>query len=222
MSITFSDFSAKVLRVLGDPDGNLFSDELIYDGCLAAHSAILPWLPKEATNEIITDSTSGSLGAGGIYALPSDCYQLQSVQLVSTGEFLPKATLASGTARNVGNTQYIDWIEYPHGSLSLSEQLSSDEKLKLFYFAYWNAPSSDTDTEFTFEVPDPAHIGMVYYTGAHCLMPKAVDAAQIRQFNQRMDSGNPEHNPLKVEAKYLLERFAQEMKLMPPFVRVAQ
>jgi hypothetical protein len=221
MSITFSDFISKTLRVLGDPDGNLFSDELIYDGCLASHEAILSWIPKQASVEIVTDTTSGSLGAGGIYSLPSNCYQMQAVQL-ETGEFIPKATLASGTARNVGNAQYIDWIEYPHGNVSLSEELSSETTVKLYYFSYWNAPSSDTDSDFVIEVPPPAHIGMVYYTGAHCLMPKAVDAAQIRQFNQRMDSGNPEHNPLKVEAKYLLERFYQEMKMMPTFVRVAQ
>jgi hypothetical protein len=222
MSFTFGDFVGKVLRVLGDPEGDIFEDDIIFDGCVAAHEAILPWSPKKAVATIVTDTTSGSLGGGGVYALPSDCYQMQSVQTLSDGSFLPKATLASGTARNVGNSAYNDWIEYPYGSISLSEELLDDEEIKLYYFAHWSAPASDTDQTFVFEVPPQAYIGMVYYAGAHCLMPKAVDAAQIRQFNQRMDSGNPEHNPLKVEAKYLLERFYAEMKLLPPYTRVAQ
>jgi hypothetical protein len=62
---------------------------------------------------------------------------------------------------------------------------------------------------------------MVYYTASHCLLPRSVNSAQIRQFNQRVDSGNPEHNPLKAESEWLLQRFYAEMKLMPSYVRVS-
>ena len=217
MSLTFGDFVQRVLRTLGDPAQSLFDDELIFDGALAAHQAILPWIPKYASHTFTT-------GSGGEleYALPSDCYQVQSVQLVVDGTFIPKATLAPNTARNIGTQgDYQDWIEYPYGYVSLSSALSEDAELKVYYFALWDAPTSDADQDFVFTAPQQAHQGMVYYAASHCLLPKAVDAANIRQFNQRMDSGNPEHNPLKVEAKYLLERFYGEMKLMPPFVRVS-
>jgi hypothetical protein len=210
MSLTFGDFIGKVLRVLGDPDQSLFEDDIIWDGAVAAHEAVLPWIPKYAEHTF----TSGS---EGVYALPLDCYQIQSVQDVTTGAYLPKATLAPGTARNI-DTSYNDWIEYPLGYISLNTTPAGN--LRLYYFAFWNAPTSETDQSFVLEVPQMAHLGMIYYAASHCLIPKAVDSAQIRQFNQRMDSGNPEHNPLKVEAKYLLERFYQEMKMMPSYVRV--
>lgn len=218
MSLTFGDFTAKVLRVLGDPAQSLFDDELIWDGAVAAHDAVLPWLPKYAEHTFTTGS-----GGGVAYTLPSDCYQVQSVQLVTDGVFIPKATLAPTTARNVGtDASENDWIEYPFGSISLSIALSTDAELRLYYFAFWDAPANDADQDFVFTVPQMAWNGMVYYAASHCLMPKAVDAAQIRQFNQKMDSGNPEHNPLKVESKFLLERFYQEMKLMPPYTKVTR
>ena len=216
MSLTFGEMIQRTLRVLGDPAQSLFDDELIYDGALASHQAILPWIPKYASHTYTTGS-----GGSVEYTLPSDCYQIQSVQL-SDGNFIQKATLAPNTARNISTQgDYQDWIEYPFGKISLSQALSENTELSLYYFAFWDAPSSDADQDFVLTVPPMAHMAMIYYTGAHCLMPKAVDAAQIRQFNQRMDSGNPEHNPLKVEAKYLLERFYAEMQLMPPFVRVS-
>jgi len=213
--MNYSEFSLKVLRLLDDPDGAIYGEELVWDGVCGAHEAVMPYIPKFS----MVTLTSGS--DGDSFALPSNLYSVQSIQVVETGRFIPKATLAPLTVRSIAQDDN-DWSEYPQGYLSLSAPLDEGDELKIYYFAYWNKPASETDLTFVIEVPLAASIGMQLYAASQCLLAKSSNSANIRQFNIRVDSGTPEHNPLKVQAEVYRHLFYQEMKMMPPYVKVGQ
>jgi hypothetical protein len=213
---TYDFVQSRIYRLLNDPNGSTYSDELVYDGLLAAQEAILPWVPKKAVQTV----TSGS--DGYLLVLPSDLYMIQAIREVETGKFLLKGTMAPGTVRHDDYQTFLDWIDYPDGYVSFNYQVDEGSEYEVYYFAHWGIPSNASDITFVMEVPQYAHQGLVYYAGAHVLIPSAVNSATIRQFNLRVDSGDPEHNPLKVEADYLRSLFFTEMKLMPPYVKVIQ
>lgn len=211
---TYDSLQQRIYRLLSDPAAARYGDELIYDGVVAAHEAILPWVPKFMSITV----TAGS--DGQTITLPSDVYAVQALRRVENGAFIRKANMAPGTVRHTDLDQAIDWIEYPAGYLNLSPDVDAGEEFILYYHAYWNIPASASDTSFVLEVPRCAHQGLIFYACAVALTPSSVNSASIRQFNLRIDSGTPEDNPLKAEADYMLKRFYQEMKMMPPFTKV--
>jgi hypothetical protein len=209
---TYDEIHQRILRALNDASGKTYDDSLVYDGIVAAHDAILPWVPKQAMSILTTGSDGISI------ILPSDLYEVMALFYPTAGVFIPRANLVAFTRRSQDYAN--DWIEYPSGQLTLSVEIDQSEELKLYYLAYWPAPANESDTSYVIQVPREAHQGMIYYACSHCLVPRAVNSASIRQFNQRVDSGNPEDNPLKAESEWMLNRFFQEMKLMPPYVKV--
>lgn len=215
MATSFGDFSARVLRLLKDPQGNQHGVDLIYDGLVAAQAAILPWVPKMATSVL-------AIGVDGrLLTLPADLYAIQAVQEVASGVFLPKATMIPKTAQTQGST-LTDWLNYPDGYINIFPEQDEGDTFNLFYIAYWANPEDSADTYFELECPSVCHQALVYYAASHCLIPRAASAAGIRQYNQRVDSGTPEDNPLKDMIEYLRNLFFQEMKLMPPYAKAQQ
>jgi hypothetical protein len=215
MTLIYDDLVPKVLRLLDDPDGAIFSEELVWDGICGAHDALMPYLPKFAVETL----TAGS--AGDSFLLPADLYTIQAVQDVDSGLVIPRATLAPRTAKSIAEEDN-DWTEYPHGYLSLSVAKDEGDQLKLFYFAYWSKPASESDADFVIEVPQAAWVGLQLYAASQSILAKSSNTANIRQFNIQVDSGNPEHNPLKAQAELYRHLFYQEMKMMPPYVKVGQ
>jgi hypothetical protein len=207
---TYTDLVGKLLRALKDPDQGTYDEDLCYDAIIAAHEAVLPWVSKRLVYEI----TSGS--DGNNFGLPADVYEIQAVQLVSSGLFIPRATLSSGTARSNPYAEN-DWIETPSGALSLSLDLAEGDELRVYYLAYWSEPEDANDGSFVIEVPRIAHMGMVYYAASHCMLTAAVSAASLGQYKTRVDSGNPEHNPLKEMSSFFRQLFYTEMKSMPAY-----
>lgn len=216
MTVTYSTLVSRVYRLLGDSNQNQFADDLIYDGILGSHQAILPWVPKFA---VVTLSSGSSLSN---LTLPSDCYQVDTLQEVDTGKFIPKSTLAPQTYRNVGDYADYDWVIYPSGYLNMSRELDEGEEFKLYYRAFWSMPTSESDLTFVIEVPQHAHAGMLYWAVSHVLLSKAQQASNLGQFRTRVDSGTPEDNPWDLLSDVFLKRFYQEMKLMPPYTKVSQ
>lgn len=213
MTIAYSDFADKILRVLNDPDGDTHEDELIFDGVLGAHRAILPWVKKTGTNTFTATSGSG----GYLFELPSDMYEIEAVELVNQNrKIVGRALLSPGSARRSSSVDN-DWIVYPHGYLSLSETIPVGQEVKIYYSAYWTPPVNALDASFVIEVPDGAHMGMIYYAAAHTLTRQAGRTSNIRQFLSNPDRGTPVQNPLLDMCKWFLERFAHEMKLQPPY-----
>lgn len=206
---TFSELKGRVLRLLGDPLGEGYSNELITDAIDAAQLAILPWMPKTAK----TSLTAGN----DVYALPTDFYAVEAVVIQQTGEIVPQAIFAPGNFHGDNISGNNDWIEYPAGSLTFSKELPGD--YDLYYLAVWTPLDTDVDDDYVLEPPNASMTGLALYSAAYALQPQAVNTAEVRQFNTRVDSGNPEHNPLQDAALYLLKLFQNEMNRHPKYQR---
>jgi len=206
---TFGELKGRILRLVGDPEQDAYSDDLLRDAIQAAQLAILPWIPKTATSEFAAGSTE--------YVLPTGLYAIEAVVVRSTGEMLAAAVFAPGNYRGENISATNDWLEYPAGSVTFSKEL--DEPYDLYYLAQWTDITENTQDNDALEPPDYCSTGMVLYGGAYVLQPSAVNAAEVRQFNTRVDSGNPEHNPMQDAATYLLKLFTNEMNRHPKHQR---
>lgn len=208
---TLGAMIVKVRRVLADPGGDspLYSTDLLTDGVLESLIAILPWVSKESTLTLTGDGTTYE------FSLPSNCAEVQALWSESAQSFLPMAGLFPGTPWAHGEGSAIEpnsWVEYPHGQLSLAAPPFAGEKLIVFYTAYWPEPANTTDT---LAVPAYALPGITYYTAAYALNPKATSAANIRQFNTKIDSGTPIQNAMVEMGKYFMARFVESMNSCP-------
>lgn len=218
MGITFETLASRILRKLDDANQTQYEEELVYDAVVAAHNAILPWVPKQQVSVL----TSGSAGQTE-FALPSNCYQIQALQELTYYKFIPRATLSPQTVRNPNYSLSNDWIDYPSGYLSLSSALDVGSQMRLFYLATWITPTSETDIDYELEVPVYSYSGIIYYASAYCLKAKGSNTSNIRQWMQRtIDAGNPEDNPLRRQADAFYQDFLNEMRMMPPYNKVNQ
>lgn len=209
---TYADLVNRVLRTLKDVDQAKFDDDLIFDGLTAAHDAILPWVPNYGKVTVTTGSV------GDLFELPSDCYIVDAVQLLTTGEFIPKNMFYAHSVRGQYATNN-DWSEYPHGYISLAVALEEEDTFNVYYRAFWDKPSNSSDTAHVITVPAYAHSGLVYYASSHCLIPESYSTANLNQFKMRPEQGTPVDNPIEVMSNFLMNRFYNEMKMMPPFVK---
>lgn len=212
---TLAEFRSRVLRFLGDADGVTYEDDLLIDAICQAIDAILPWVPK---GSLATITGNGAYA----YALPVDCYSVESVQNNTTGLILPRSILSPGQYRGAGiSDTENDWIEYPNGFLTFSNALDSDDVLTLFYHAYWAKPNALVPAG-VLEPPRYAEYGMVLYAAHYAILPSVVNIAEIRNWATRQDSGTPEHNPMEKTALYLLQLFIQEMNRLPKISKASK
>jgi hypothetical protein len=214
MAITYSTLVERIYRQLSDPDQENpdFTEDGVYDAVVAAHEAILTWVPNYKDVEL----TAGS--DGDLLQLPSDVYDIQAVQLPddSSKKFIPRATLAAGTARG-NTTAENDWTESPKGYLSFAYDLTEGDTVRVYYLAFWGQPANSSDTDFVLEVPPMAYQGIIYYALSVILSPIIMDTSVLGPFRDRTDSGIPTHNPMRDTANWFRSLFLQEMKLMPPY-----
>lgn len=207
MAVTYTSLMQRVGRLISDPDLTIYKEEIYYDAIIAAHDAILSWIP----NYCYAEATSGSWTG---YKLPDDVYDIQSVK-IGTGTFIPKSTLASGTNRPTSLTA-CDWIETPKGYLSLSSSDITDP-VYVHYLGYWPKPPPTGNSQFQIAVPACAHQGMVFYAASLVVTPVIVDISTLGPFKLRVESGTPEDNPMMRTSEWFRQLFLQEMKMMPPY-----
>lgn len=206
---TVGELRLRILRLLGDIEGAGYSDELIVDAIGASFHAILPWRPKTASITLTGDGDTVT------FALPDDLYEIEAVIDDESGEVLPRSVLSPGQKVGQYSTNVNQWIEYPYGSITLAKALNTNETYTLMYLAYWNKPDTATSLDEQIEPPDIVLTGLTLYASAYAILPTAIGVAEIRPFNTRIDSGNPEHNPMQKTAIYLLDLFAKEMNRHP-------
>jgi len=214
--LTLLQLKDKTYRLLKDPTNALYTDDVVYDAIVAAHVAVLPWYPKKAE---ITLTSGSSPNTQSEFVLPTDTYQIEAVQRTENGLYLSKTLLEAGTVRNMTNVTIIDWVEYPQGTLSLSNEIDEDETIIVHYFKPWTPPDN-TDASLL-ELPDFMAPGLIYYAAYYCLISSSVSAAQIGQFDLQVDAGNPEHNPLQQSSIFLYSRFLDSMNMLPSYRKIS-
>jgi hypothetical protein len=98
--------------------------------------------------------------------------------------------------------------------------------LTLDYFASWpqlkysQNEAGDVAVSGSISVPDWARLPLIHLTAAYCLQPYAIRAAMTRNANISIDSGNPEHNSRRLQAREHLWWYDTLMAKHPPQVRV--
>lgn len=204
---TIAELRDRVSRMLGDPGFEGYDPLLFVDGLSMALDAILPWVPKTQIATIEGNDTV-------TYDLPEHCYEIEACVNDANGEMLPQAILIPGYFRGEQIEGTNDWMEYPHGAISFSKALAVGETYTLYYLAHWEKPVANQFNE-PLEPPEYSHLGLCLYTTAYMILPSAVSAAEVRQWNTKVDSGNPEHNPMQQSTTYLLRLFTEEMNRHP-------
>lgn len=94
-------------------------------------------------------------------------------------------------------------------TLHLSVAPGAGKTLWLRYFAYWPEPATADDDTFVLAVPLWAIGALAYLTAAHCLTGPGNRSANIRQWNEKQDSGKPQDNALTEQAIYLTRTYEQ-------------
>lgn len=203
---TYGELRWRALRIVDDAEGTGYESALILDAIRSAHDAILPWFPKLAKTTLAGD------GVIVQWTLPTDFFEVQGCVDMVTGEILPEATLMPGMY--VGSMASANnWLLYPQGSVSFSKAPTGN--VDFYYLATWTRPADSVQDDDPLEPPNHLITGMALYTAAYLILPEGVSITEIRQFATKVDSGNPEHNPVQKAHTYLLQLFYSEMGKLP-------
>ena len=203
MSITFQEIKDRVVLLLGDtPSSTSIESDLLVDSVYAALDAIMPYVWKASTATIPGGSTT--------FATPSDLYEVNSIFDISGDYFIESALLVPETYRaNVSEGN--GWFQYPNGYISFLNAVGTDGAT-LYYGASWTKPTSDGET---LEIPDVAINAIAYYAASYAILGQASSASKLGNYRTRMDSGNPEDNPLLELSIYFIKRFEVEVSRLP-------
>ena len=208
---TYGELRDRVIwTVTEDPESlDEGSEILLLNAISAAHDAILPWIPKTGISTLTAGNTA-------TFDLPNDFYEVEACVL-STGEIVPKSNLSAGFYLGEGATGNNDWLLFPSGKITFSKAPKLD--VTLYYLASWAKPGDNPGDDDELDPPDYVMTGLTLYAAAFVILPSAVSVTEIRQWNTKVDSGNPEHNPMQKAADYLLKLFNSEMNRLPKYLR---
>lgn len=212
---TLNDLRRRILYLLEDPTGEAYSEELVLDGICSAFDAVLPWAPKQSVTTITGD------GATTSFVLPTDYYEMDGVEVVSTGLIIPKANFAPGIYHGETIQGDNDWILFPRGYITFSKVIATGETYTVYYWAQWSKPTTTTPLTETLQTPDFLMTGLAFYAASYALIPTSISTAEVRQYGTKIDSGQPEHNPIQKSVIFLQTMFLQEMNRLPKRARGA-
>lgn len=209
---TLENLKTQVLRLLGDTmeagppvAGKQYEASLLTEGINAGIDAILPWVPEAKVADLVGD------GSTVAFDLPASLYRIEAVWDGLSKIFLEEAQFAPMVDWANSSLSDTTWIEYPQGKITFSRGISSSDA-KIYYAGVWDKLSADADVA---EPPAITHYAICLFAAGYCLQPKGVAAANIRQYNTKVDSGTPFHNPMNDQTKFMLERFEVEMSRHP-------
>jgi hypothetical protein len=211
--VTFEDLQGRILRMIGDAEGAVYQDDRLRDAINAALDAILQWIPKLGMTTFTGDGSTMS------FALPSDCYDVEAIVAEATGEALSRIVFAPGVVfSSLTSTENL-WIFAPSDQITFAKAIPDGSVYDVRYLSAWAKISDTTVPTTAIEPPDWTVVGLTLYATAYLLTADSLDTANLRQYNTRVDSGNPEHNPIQKSVSYLLTLFNQEMNRHPRYQR---
>jgi hypothetical protein len=215
--VKYGQLKNRIRRLLDDDLAEPgYGEELVREGLSSAFDAILPWLPKTASTDFTGDAVATA------FALPADFYDVEAV-VADDGIVLQRATLHVGAYFGASiSAPNNDWLLQPNGYITFAKALTESQVYKLYYLASWKKFDETATDEDVMEPPDIALTGIALYAAAYILVPSATSITSVRQFGTKVDSGNPEHNPVQKAVSYLLSMFTQEMNRHPRHAKAPQ
>ena len=132
------------------------------------------------------------------------------------GKDIPFLYFKGNENQDYTKSQQVWWHLFPQGKITFNQAIKPVQGALIYYAANWAKPIQDSDV---LEIPDYAITALTYYAASDILLAKAITSASVRQYNTRVDSGNPEDNPVLQTCKYLQAQFVVACQKLPQIQR---
>ena len=191
-----------------------WSDDDMLDYVNAALSDITSHTARKKTMEIVLEEPSN------LYDMPDDFLALGPVAIQVQGlywqmwtpySWKPDETLPTPYAFSLSNNAYYEW---PKGTINFLWLVPANIRLRFQYYAYWDEIVDDNSL-FTMRyrwMYDAIEWNVV----SRALQKSAIQAANLRQYNIKVDSGTPEDNPMWTMSKFFYQKYRERMAEYPP------
>lgn len=223
--MAWSDVNA-ILNVFlddtADADGNYqFGQQLRIDGWNFAQDAFGQHTLLEKTLTPLTIESDGRT-----VLLPSDFREAAMIyEPVAPYAVYVRREFTPGALRQTAFDELAQTFWGWAGRLHFGTVVTG-HTLTLDYWAAWpkvtytlDAESVPTLVNTTLSVPEWATLPLLHLTTAYCLQPQAIRAALTRNSNIRIDSGTPEDNSRRVQAREHLWWYETLLNKHSPQVR---
>ncbi len=209
MAITWGDFRDYIrIALLNDedlsadngPTPNWSNAQLLMyiewaQNAFCSHTALV----KESTTLDFTGST---------LTLPSDVYDdfgnTAHVKVGSSSVY-KSAVHAFGAGITTSGKYY---VEVPTGTLKFLSEITSASNVTITYFARYAAPVDDASV---LEIPDWSHAAIASLVASHAQSSYAQRRANLGQWAESPEKGNPEDNPFIIMHRAFLATYEREI-----------
>ena len=205
---TFGNLKTRILVLLNTALDGTFSDATVTEAAYSAIRQVVEYFPKLSSSAL----TVFAEDASGLFAsdLPADVIDVDAVLDLGTSLFMPRANFNYGDYHGTA-VQVNDWSLYSAGKITFSQDPTTNG-VTLFYRAYYDAPLNEAAE---LDTPNLLFNMLSYYAAYEASFTKAETAANIRQYNIKVDSGNPDHNPMLNIGRNWLNAYHNSAKLLP-------
>jgi len=222
---TLAVFKSQVINLLGEDileesnpiAGTITPAAVLEEGCRAGLIALSSRYWKSAVLEVDADADELEIDA------PADLIGVEAFYDNALAVFIPKILFQVGDSITGSQIQN-SWYDYPSGKLSLTNPLTSGGKI--YYSAHWALPTIVVDEEeseeseaslddFVLETPNMCLTFLQLYAVSYCLLRKANEQGEIKQFATKVDSGTPITLPAKELSDFYMKRALAELQLLP-------
>jgi hypothetical protein len=213
---TWLDLKNRCLRLLQDTarDAATYTDEDMVDYVNSALVDVAAHTARKKTQEIVLEEPATTL------SMPDDfmangpvAIQVQGLywQLWQPITWHPDETLPTPYSFSLSSNAYYEW---PKGTLNFLWLVPANTKLRLQYYAYWEEVEDDSSV-FTFRhrwLIDALQWNIL----SKACLKIALQAANLRQYNIKVDSGVPEDNPMLKVSREFYRKFLDKLAENPP------
>lgn len=218
MGALMAEIKTKVILLVGDTvaeetvgsayqslSGTQTPGEVLVDAINAALFAVSSRVWKPAVLEVEEAVTSVDL--------PDDLIDVEGIRDLETGLLLPSIPLQVSRMFDDG------WTLFPYRKVTFSSE--KPKGVLIYYSGMWAHPDYDVSEIDAYEFDFPLSLtnAVTFYAAAYCYLQKAGQHASVRQYNTKVDSGDPLDNPSLSLASALMKQFEEELKRFPQSVK---
>ena len=203
MTYTWEQAQLELGRVLGDPTAVTWAADLRLDAYNHALEAFAAHTAKASGYTVTGDGSIDTITLSDAVIDPASVFLLD----VDADEWWEDIGNSQSIKFELARTRSSDdrtYYEWPERVLQLGRALADGEEVGVYAYYYWDEVSDDDDEIL---VPRWAREALLNYAGAYCMQSSAVPAANIGQFDTKLDAGNPEHNPFERRIEAFLKRY---------------
>jgi len=198
MQKTWGTFKYEIARIVNDPQAAKFSDDM-----LASVNDALRILASTHTGVASTFNLVGD-GATASFPVPdnavdsNDGIRIRGVYDVTVGVWMTESDIIPGMVPDEG---YMIWPDY---TLKFNPIPPTTRVYNVHYIAYYNDVDDDNSI---IDIPKWAYEAVKLYAAGRVLQSPVSQLTLLANFRTRVDSGNPEHNPMLDLSKYYITQF---------------